>query len=48
LKLSCFAEQGTDMSKVSSAMVLKVTGTLNIQINSINVVSNQGDASCSL
>ena len=48
LKLSCFAEQGTDMSKVSSAMVLKVSGTLSIQINSVNIVSNQGDASCSL
>lgn len=48
LKLSCFAERGTDMSKVNSAMVLKVSGALKIQFNSISVVSNPGDASCSL
>lgn len=48
LKLSCFADQGTDMSKVSAPMRLKVSGALTIQLNSINIVSNQGDASCSL
>jgi len=48
LKLSCFANQGTDMSKVSAPVRLKVSGALTIQLNSINIVSNQGDASCSL
>lgn len=48
LKLSCFAEYGTDMTKVSSPVIFRVSGTMQIQMNSINIVSNQGDASCSL
>jgi beta-glucosidase len=48
LKLSCFADQGADMTKISSPLVLKASGNLQIQITSANLVSNQGDASCSL
>jgi len=48
LKLSCFADRGTDMTKVSSPFIFKVSGTMKIKIISINIVSNQGDASCSL
>ncbi|MDA9094815.1 exo 1,3/1,4-beta-D-glucan glucohydrolase [Porticoccaceae bacterium] len=48
LKLSCFAEKGTDMTNVSSPVVLKVSGMLQIQISSIKIDSNQGNASCSL
>ena len=48
LKLSCFADKGADMTKVSSPVVLNVSGTMQIQMKSINMVSNQGDASCSL
>ena len=48
LKLSCFAEKGTDMKNVSSPVVLKVSGMLQIQISSIKIDSNQGNASCSL
>lgn len=48
LKLSCFADQGADMSKISSPLVLTTAGPLQIQLRSISLVSNQGDASCSL
>ena len=48
LKLSCFAERGTDMSKVSSPVVIAGSGATQIQIKSIRIDSNQGDANCSL
>ena len=48
LKLSCFADKGTDMTMVDAPFVLKVSGTMQIQMNSMNIASNQGDASCSL
>jgi len=48
LKLSCFAESGTDMTNVSSPAVIKGSGTTQIQIKSIRIDSNQGDANCSL
>jgi len=48
LKLSCFADKGTDMTMVDAPFVLKVSGAMQIQMSSINIVSNQGDASCSL
>ncbi|WP_086930474.1 glycoside hydrolase family 3 protein [Agarilytica rhodophyticola] len=48
LKLSCFADKGTDMTKVSSPVIFKVSGNMQLQISSINIVSNQGDASCAL
>ena len=48
LKLSCFAERGADMTKVDSPFTLSVSGVMQIQISSVNLVSNQGDASCSL
>jgi beta-glucosidase len=48
LKLSCFADKGTDMTAVDAPFVLSVTGAMQIQMNAIKIVSNQGDASCSL
>ena len=48
LKLSCFAGRGADMTKVDSPFTLNVSGVMNIQLSSIAIVSNQGDASCSL
>ena len=48
LKLSCFAELGTDMSKVDSPFTLAVSGALEIQISAVRIVSNEGDASCTL
>lgn len=48
LKLNCFAEKGADMENMSSPIILKVSGPLQVQLSSINIVSNQGDASCSL
>ena len=48
VKLSCFADKGADMTNVKSPVVLEVSGTMQIQVTSINIVSNQGDASCSL
>ncbi len=48
LKLSCFADNGSDMTKVSSPVIFKVAGALQLQIHSVNIVSNHGDASCSL
>jgi len=48
LKLSCFADKGADMTMVDAPFVLSVTGTMQIQMNAIQIVSNQGDASCSL
>jgi len=48
VKLSCFADKGADMTNVKSPVVLEVSGALQIQVMSINIVSNQGDASCSL
>lgn len=48
LKLSCFAQKGTDMTAVNAPFILDVFGTLQIQLSAIQIVSNQGDASCSL
>ena len=48
LKLSCFADKGAEMTMVDAPFVLSVTGTMQIQMNAIQIVSNQGDASCSL
>ena len=36
------------MSKVDSPFTLAVSGALEIQISAIQIVSNEGDASCSL
>jgi len=36
------------MTMVDAPFVLSVTGTMQIQMNAIQIVSNQGDASCSL
>ena len=47
LKLRCFADNGTDMTKVSSPVIFKVAGPLQLQIHSMNISSTQ-DASCSL
>ncbi len=48
LQLSCFAQKGTDMTAVNAPFILNVFGTLQIQLSAIQIVSNQGDASCSL
>ena len=48
LKLSCFAEQGTDMTKVNAPVAFKVSGPVQIQLSSISIVSNPGDASCTM
>jgi len=48
LKLSCFAERGADMTKIDSPFTLDVSGAMQIQLSAIDIVSNQGDASCSL
>ena len=48
LKLSCFADRGTDMTRVNAPFILSVVGELKIQLSAIQIVSNQGDASCSL
>jgi len=48
LKLSCFADKGTDMTMVDAPFVLTVTGALQLQLSAVHIVSNQGDARCSL
>jgi beta-glucosidase len=48
IKLSCFADKGTKMTAVNSPFVLSVSGELQLQLHSLKIVSNQGDASCSL
>ena len=48
IKLSCFADKGTKMTAVNSPFVLSVSGELQLQLHSLKIVSNHGDASCSL
>ena len=48
IKLSCFANKGANMAAVSAPFVLSVSGILQVQLHALNIVSNQGDASCSL
>ncbi len=48
LKLSCFAEKGAKMAIINAPFVLTVSGELQLQLHSLKIVSNQGDASCSL
>ncbi|MGB1289965.1 MAG: glycoside hydrolase family 3 protein [Porticoccaceae bacterium] len=48
IKLSCFADKGANMAAVSAPFVLSVSGILQVQLHALNIVSNQGDASCSL
>lgn len=48
IKLSCFADQGADMTAVTRPFQVNADGPLNMQMGSIELVSNQGDASCVL
>ena len=48
VKLSCFAEAGADMSKITAPIVLESDGPLLLQIQNAEIVSNTGSASCSL
>jgi beta-glucosidase len=48
IKLSCFADKGANMAAVSAPFVLSISGILQVQLHALNIVSNQGDASCSL
>jgi beta-glucosidase len=48
LRLSCFAEQGVDMSSVTEPLVISAGTGLKIQIVSAQLVANPGDAGCRL
>lgn len=48
LKLSCFADTGADMKNIKVPFELEVIGTASIQLNTIKLVANQGQASCQL
>ena len=48
IKLSCFAAMGTDMTSVTRPLEVLADGPLSLQIYNIELVSNQGDASCAL
>ena len=48
VKLSCFADAGADMGQVTAPLVIRSAGPLEFQIADARIVSNTGDASCSL
>ncbi len=48
IKLSCFADVGADMKNIKVPFELEVIGSASIQLNTIKVVANQGQASCQL
>ncbi|WP_206711319.1 glycoside hydrolase family 3 protein [Aquisalinus flavus] len=48
VKLSCFAEAGLDVSKVTVPFGISSEGPLTVQIQSAEIVSNGGDADCNL
>ena len=48
LKLSCFAEAGADMAAITTPLMVSSDGPLTLQIQSANLVSNEGAASCEL
>lgn len=48
VKLSCFADIGADMKNIKVPFELEIIGTGSIQLNTIKLVANQGQASCQL
>ena len=48
LKLSCFADAGTDMTTIDMPFFIRSEGPLILQISTVEVDTNQGDSSCSL
>ena len=46
VKLSCFADQGTNMGSMSQPLVIAATGPVTLQIRSARIVGNPGDAGC--
>ena len=48
IKLSCFAEQGVDMSAVAAPLVISGNAGLELQVARAEIVPNPGDAGCSL
>jgi hypothetical protein len=46
--LSCFVEQGTDMSAVTEPLVITSDDRLKLQIGSVSLVADSGNADCNL
>lgn len=48
IKLSCFADIGADMKNIKVPFELEVIGSASIQLNTVKLVANLGQASCQL
>lgn len=48
LKLNCFADAGADMKNIKVPFELEVIGSASIQLNTVKLVANLGQASCQL
>jgi len=48
VKLSCFAEQGVDMSALVSPVIISGSSGLELQLASARIVANPGNAGCEL
>ena len=48
IKLSCFKEQGLDMSSIANPLFIISDGPLQLQLESVRIVDNPGDATCEL
>jgi beta-glucosidase len=48
LSLSCFAEQGLRMESITEPLVIAADGALTIQLATVQLVDNPGDANCQL
>lgn len=46
VKLSCFEQQGADMTRIVSPLVFRSQGPLTLQIATAELVANTGQASC--
>lgn len=48
IKLSCMAEAGADMSRITSPFTLRSNGAFSVSLSKIAIMENTGEASCSL
>lgn len=48
LLLSCFAETDLDITAITTPVMIKSSGSLQLQIGSLKIAGNPGDASCQL
>ena len=46
VKLSCFEDRGATMESMSEPFVLAADGPLTLQLSSVRIVANLGDAGC--